>query len=71
METILGLEITDEKDTVTDMQVLAREKWQERRVKYKQFLKKADSGESPETSSTEDELVANDSPTINAEDEHI
>lgn len=40
METILGLEITDEKDTVADMQELARAQWQERRVKYKQIPKK-------------------------------
>lgn len=49
METILGLEITDEKDTVADMQVLAREKWQERRVKYKQFLKKDETVTQPAT----------------------
>lgn len=35
VETILGLEIIDEKDTVVDMQQLAREKWQERMSKYK------------------------------------
>ena len=29
IETMLGTEIVDEKDTVTDMQELAREKWQE------------------------------------------
>ena len=29
IETMLGTEIVDEKDTVTDMQKLAREKWQE------------------------------------------
>ncbi len=37
METILGLEIIDEKDTIADMQQLAREKWQERMAKYNQF----------------------------------
>ena len=35
VETILGLEIIDEKDTVVDMQQLAREKWKERMTKYK------------------------------------
>ena len=35
VETILGLEIIDEKDTVVDMQQLALEKWQERMSKYK------------------------------------
>ena len=29
IETMLGTEIVDEKDTVTDMQEFAREKWQE------------------------------------------
>ncbi len=37
VETILGLEIIDEKDTVEDMQQLARQKWKERKLKYKQF----------------------------------
>lgn len=31
IETMLGTEIVDEKDTVTDMQELAREKWQEQK----------------------------------------
>ncbi len=37
VETILGLEIIDEKDTVEDMQQFARQKWKERKLKYKQF----------------------------------
>ncbi len=37
VETILGLEIIDEKDTVADMQQLARQHWKERKLKYKQF----------------------------------
>lgn len=37
VETILGLEIMDERDTVVDMQQLAREKWQLRMSKYKQL----------------------------------
>lgn len=37
VETILGLEIIDEKDVVEDMQQLARQKWKERKLKYKQF----------------------------------
>ncbi len=41
METILGLEIMDEKDTVADMQKFARDKWQERMAKYKQFIKRS------------------------------
>ncbi len=34
IETLLGLEITDEKDTVTDMQQYARERWKTRQAKY-------------------------------------
>jgi len=34
IETLLGLEIVDEKDTVPDMQKFARERWQERQIKY-------------------------------------
>lgn len=34
IETILGLEILDEKDRVTDMQQLARERWKMRQIKY-------------------------------------
>ena len=35
IETILGLEIIDERDTVTDMQQYARERWQQRQKQYK------------------------------------
>lgn len=34
IETLLGLEIMDEKDTVTDMQKFARERWKKRQAKY-------------------------------------
>ena len=34
IETILGLEIVDESDRITDMQQYAREKWRERKAKY-------------------------------------
>lgn len=34
IETLLGLEIIDEKDTVTDMQKFARERWKSRQTKY-------------------------------------
>jgi CBS domain containing-hemolysin-like protein len=34
IETLLGLEIIDEKDTVTDMQKYARDRWKERQTKY-------------------------------------
>lgn len=36
IETMLGTEIVDEKDTVTDMQELAREKWQEQQEHQEQ-----------------------------------
>lgn len=35
IETILGLEIIDERDIVADMQQYARERWKERKEKYK------------------------------------
>ncbi len=35
IETLLGLEIIDEKDTITDMQKYARDRWTERQTKYK------------------------------------
>ena len=34
IETLLGLEIMDEKDTVADMQKFARDRWQARQTKY-------------------------------------
>ena len=34
IETLLGLEIVDEKDMVTDMQKLARDRWKTRQAKY-------------------------------------
>lgn len=44
IETLLGLEIVDEKDTVVDMQKFARERWLSRQVKYNLLdnLKKED-----------------------------
>ncbi|MCP4311550.1 MAG: HlyC/CorC family transporter [Bacteroidetes bacterium] len=41
IESLLGLEILDEKDTVTDMQQLARERWKSRQNKYN-WLNKSD-----------------------------
>jgi len=35
IETLLGLEIIDETDTIIDMQKYARERWKERQAKYK------------------------------------
>jgi len=34
IETLLGLEIVDKKDTLPDMKKFARERWQERQIKY-------------------------------------
>ena len=34
VETILGMEIIDEKDTIVDMQQFARDKWKKRRTEY-------------------------------------
>jgi CBS domain containing-hemolysin-like protein len=34
IETLLGLEIVDEKDTIVDMQKFARERWKKRQAKY-------------------------------------
>ncbi len=34
IETLLGFEIVDEKDTITDMQQYARERWKTRQTKY-------------------------------------
>ena len=39
IETLLGLEIVDEKDTITDMQKFARERWQARQEKYNLIAK--------------------------------
>ncbi|MBQ4184178.1 MAG: CBS domain-containing protein, partial [Bacteroidales bacterium] len=38
IETILGMEIIDESDTVTDMQQYARERWLKRKNQYKQIV---------------------------------
>ena len=37
IETILGLEIIDENDEVTDMQQFARERWQRRAKRFKEI----------------------------------
>ncbi len=41
IETMLGTEIVDEKDTVTDMQEFAREKWQEQQQESQEFQEAA------------------------------
>ncbi len=45
IETLLGLEIIDEKDTVTDMQKYARDRWKERQTKYNMLEKLNDANE--------------------------
>lgn len=45
IETLLGLEIIDEKDTVTDMQKFARDRWKERQTKYNMLEKLNDANE--------------------------
>lgn len=44
IETLLGLEIMDEKDTITDMQKYARDRWRTRQAKYN-LLDKLDNKE--------------------------
>jgi CBS domain containing-hemolysin-like protein len=39
IETLLGLEIVDEKDTITDMQKFAKERWEARQKKYNMIEK--------------------------------
>lgn len=39
IETLLGLEIVDEKDTITDMQQYARERWERKQEKYNYLYK--------------------------------
>ncbi len=39
IETLLGFEIIDEKDQITDMQQYARERWKNRQLKYKLLVK--------------------------------
>lgn len=50
IETFLGLEIIDEKDTITDMQVYARERWNKRQAKYN-ILDQLDKKDNPDTGS--------------------
>ena len=37
IETLLGIEILDEKDTITDMQQYARERWNRKKMKHNQL----------------------------------
>jgi hypothetical protein len=46
IETLLGLEIVDEKDAVSDMQEYARKRWKARQAKYN-LLEKLDNNNEP------------------------
>jgi len=46
IETLLGLEIVDEKDTISDMQKFARDRWKTRQAKYNLLDKMDNSGQS-------------------------
>jgi len=48
IETIFGLEIIDENDTVIDMQQYARERWEQRQKKYQKVPAKSQSNETEE-----------------------
>jgi CBS domain containing-hemolysin-like protein len=49
IETLLGFEILDETDTVTDMQQYARERWQKRQEKYKYITGYQEPGQDNQT----------------------
>ena len=57
IETIFGLEIIDENDTVIDMQQYARERWEQRQKKYRKVesQSKVESQKSKEESQSESE----------------
>ena len=55
IETMLGYEIVDEKDTVADMQELAREKWQRMQEEDEEEWET----ESEETTAEEQQLESN------------
>ena len=57
IETIFGLEIIDESDTVIDMQQYARERWEQRQKKYKKLA-------AEQKPKTEDTQTANSSDEI-------
>ncbi len=51
IETMLGLEIIDEKDTIPDMQKYARERWKNRQIKYN-MMEQASEGNEERSSIT-------------------
>lgn len=66
IETLLGLEIVDEKDTVTDMQKYAKDRWTKKRaefnMRYKLEMQQREKKESQERENREsaEELEGND-----------
>ena len=57
IETIFGLEIIDENDTVIDMQQYARERWEQRQKKYKKVEVKKNEVEERHTDSEQESEV--------------
>ena len=53
VETILGLEIIDERDNNVDMQEMARQRWQRRQEKYKLHVSDAGTNAENETENTQ------------------
>ena len=56
IETIFGLEIIDENDTVIDMQQYARDRWEQRQKKYKKLDRSAVGGETANAVRNETEI---------------
>lgn len=54
IETIFGLEIIDENDAIIDMQQYARERWQQRQMKYKKVIANPHGEELVEKDETEE-----------------
>ena len=61
IETIFGLEIIDESDTVIDMQQYARERWEQRQKKYKKLDRETVKAETPDAVENEVEERHTDS----------
>jgi ribosomal protein L14E/L6E/L27E len=55
IETIFGVEIIDENDTVIDMQQYARERWEQRQKKYRKVESQKSKVESQKTASLKEE----------------
>ena len=53
IETMLGTEIVDENDTVTDMQELARERWEEQKQELQEMQEEMNENQVEETASAD------------------